>query len=125
MSDPLRQRLRGALPAAMKARDRAAVAALRATLAAIENAEAAEVDPSVHKGLAIEQSPVGAGASEVPRRILTEEQVTHIVRAEIAERQAAARHYEELGQPDRAEQLRTEAGVLLAHVGGPAAAGAS
>jgi uncharacterized protein len=43
-TDSLRERLSGALPAAMKARDRVAVAALRSALAAIANAEA--VDPS-------------------------------------------------------------------------------
>lgn len=38
----LRERLRGALPAAIKARDAAAVAALRSALAAVDNAEAAD-----------------------------------------------------------------------------------
>ncbi|TQM31438.1 hypothetical protein [Nocardia bhagyanarayanae] len=40
-SGPLRERLRTALPAATKARDRHAAAALRSALAAIDNAEAA------------------------------------------------------------------------------------
>jgi uncharacterized protein len=43
-AENLRERLGRALPAAMKARDRVAVAALRSALAAIANAEA--VDPS-------------------------------------------------------------------------------
>jgi uncharacterized protein YqeY len=43
-TDSLRERLSRALPVAMKARDRVAVAALRSALAAIANAEA--VDPS-------------------------------------------------------------------------------
>jgi uncharacterized protein YqeY len=111
---PLRQRLREALPAAMKARDRVAVAALRATLAAIDNAEAVEHVPS--HGLAIERSPVGVGAAEVERRVLTEAQVADIVRAEMAEREAAARDYERAGRPERAEQLRGEISVLSAHL---------
>ncbi len=37
-------------------------------------------------------------------------------RAEIAEREAAAREYDRAGRPDRAEQLRGEAGVLSAHL---------
>jgi uncharacterized protein YqeY len=42
--DNLHERLRRALPAAMKARDRPAVTALRSALAAIDNAGA--VDPA-------------------------------------------------------------------------------
>ena len=45
MTEPLRDRLRAALPAAMKARDRATASTLRATLAAIENAEAVDATP--------------------------------------------------------------------------------
>jgi uncharacterized protein YqeY len=114
MSVPLRQRLRDALPAAMKARDRVAVTALRATLAAIDNAEATA--PAQGRSLAIEQSPVGVGVAEAERRVLTEAQVERIVRAEIAEREAAAREYENAGHPDRAEQLRTEIAVLDRHL---------
>jgi uncharacterized protein YqeY len=116
MSVPLRQRLRDALPAAMKARDRVAVSALRATLAAIENAEAPAT--ATQHSLAIERSPVGAGAAEAARRVLTEEQVEQIVRAEMAEREAAARGYEEAGHDDRAAQLRTEIRLLDDHLRG-------
>ena len=117
---PLRQRLRDALPAAIKGRDRVAVAALRATLAAIDNAEAVDRAPSGDHGLAIERSPVGVGAAEVERRVLTEAQVEHIVRAEMAEREAAAREYDRAGRPERAEQLRREISVLSAHQRGQA-----
>jgi uncharacterized protein YqeY len=117
---PLRQRLRDALPAAMKARDRVAVAALRATLSAIDNAEAVDRAPSVDQSLAIERSPVGVGAAEVARRVLTEAQVEQIVRAEVAEREAAARDYDRAGRPERAEQLRSEVSVLAAHLAHPA-----
>jgi uncharacterized protein len=43
-AEDIRTRLRRALPAAMKARDRTTVAALRSALAAIDNAEAVEVN---------------------------------------------------------------------------------
>src|SRR2546423_6423978 len=79
MSVPLRQRLRDALPAAMKARDRVVVSALRATLAAIENAEATA--PATDRGMAIERSPVGVGAAEARRRGLTEAPGEQIVGA--------------------------------------------
>jgi uncharacterized protein YqeY len=109
---PLRQRLRGALAVAMKARDRVAVTVLRSTLAAIDNAEAVDRSAWTGEGLAIGQIPVGAGAAEVERRVLTEPQVEQIVRAELAEREAAARDYDQAGQRERARQLRSEASFL-------------
>ena len=119
---PLRQRLRGALGAAIKERDRAAVGALRSALAAIENAEAVDVaGRSENTGaggtsLAIERIPVGAGAAEVARRELTEGDVERIVRGEVAEREAAALTYERAGQAEHAQRLREEIRVLSAHL---------
>ena len=117
---PLRDRLRAALPTAMKARDRVAVAALRSAIAAIENAEAVDQAALATGSLAIELSPVGVGAAEVERRLLTESEVAAIVRAEVAEREAAAQGYEQAGRLDRADQLRAEAGTLTAHLADPA-----
>ncbi len=77
----LRVRMRQALPDAMRARDKAAVSALRATLAALDNAEAVPVDEAELRGLALELSPVGAGATEAARRVLSERDVADIVRA--------------------------------------------
>lgn len=116
---PLRPRLRDALVAAMKAADKAAVSALRSALAAIDNAEAtgAAVAPG---GLAIEQSPVGVGVADVPRRVLTDAEVRRIVENEVAEREAAARDYDRANRPQRADLLRAEAGVLCAHLNGTA-----
>lgn len=113
---PLRQRLRTALPAAMKAGDRVAVAALRSALAAIDNAEAITRAPSADEGLAIEQIAIGVGAAEAERRILTGAQIDAIVRREVAEREAAARDYDLAGHPQRAERLRGEVAVLVAHL---------
>ncbi|WP_203816709.1 GatB/YqeY domain-containing protein [Paractinoplanes ferrugineus] len=112
----LRHRLRTALPAAMKARDQTATSALRATLAAIDNAEAVEPAGSAPGGLAIEQVAIGVGATEVARRTLTEHEVEQIVRDEVTERETAAEQYDEAGYPDRAEKLRGEARVLTAHL---------
>ncbi|MEU4239604.1 hypothetical protein [Actinoplanes sp. NPDC026619] len=112
----LRERLRKALPTAMKARDRVATSVLRATLAAIDNAEAVAPADGSPGSLAIEQVPIGAGATEVARRALTEHEVEQIVRAEVAERETAADEYDRVGHPDRAEQLRTEARALAAHL---------
>jgi uncharacterized protein len=58
--DDLRDRLRRALPAAMKARDAPAVAALRSALAAIDNAEAVDSPGAVGKA----EAPDAAGQPE-------------------------------------------------------------
>jgi uncharacterized protein len=108
----LRERLRAALPTAMKARDRTAVSALRSTLSAIDNAEAVDRPAGADRGLAIEQSAVGVGAMEVARRELTDDDVERIVRAEIDEREEAAAGYARSGRTEQAEKLRAEAAVL-------------
>ncbi len=56
----LRLRMRRALPEAMRARDRAAVSALRTALAALDNAEAVSLEEFEPRGPALEQSPMGA-----------------------------------------------------------------
>jgi len=112
----LRQRLRAALPAAMKSRDRAAMSALRATLAAIDNAEAVAPAGGEVRGQAIEQVAIGVGATEVARRALTDIEVEEIVRTELAERETAAAAYDRAGRSERAEQLRSEARALAAHL---------
>ncbi|MCO6004085.1 GatB/YqeY domain-containing protein [Actinoallomurus purpureus] len=71
---------------------------------------------SAEGSLAIEWIPVGVGVAEVERRVLTEAQVADIVGAEVAEREAAARDYHRAGRPERAERLRSEAAVLVAHL---------
>jgi uncharacterized protein YqeY len=169
--DNLRDRLRQALPPAMKARDRPAVTALRSALAAIDNAGAVDPahapptaqappdrglpdrglpdqalrdqalrdqdppdqdppdqDPPVASSVARPQASAGAaqprfagtvagvGATEVERRSLSQAQMEAIVRTEIADRETAAAGYERAGQLDRAERLRAEAEVLLAHL---------
>jgi hypothetical protein len=97
-----------------------AVAALRSALAAIDNAEAVEGAPAPGPGAGdapIAGAVVGLGAAEVERRGLTGAQMDAIVRAEVAEREAAARAYERAGRREHAERLRAEAGVLSALLG--------
>jgi uncharacterized protein YqeY len=138
--DNLRDRLRRALPAAMKARDRPAVAALRSALAAIDNAEAYDPDEALAEGLNDVLEPAGwepadpdaddvdaahpgfagtvagVGATEVDRRSLTPKQMEGIVRAEIETREVAATVLEGVGKHEHAERLRAEMKVLLSHV---------
>ncbi|MCF3102107.1 hypothetical protein IPZ58_10975 [Streptomyces roseoverticillatus] len=106
----------------MRARDKTAVSALRATLAALDNAEAVPVDEAELRGGALEHAPVGAGATEAARRELSESNVVDVVRAEAAERLEAATQLTALAHADRAAQLRAEAAVLLRFLDGPGAA---
>jgi uncharacterized protein YqeY len=115
----VRDRLRGALRAAIRERDTAAVAALRSALGAIDNAEA--VDPA-HRAASVANHPrlagtvAGLGAGDVPRRELTEPEAAALVRAEVADREAAAAECQRAGRADRAGRLRAEAAVLAAQL---------
>jgi uncharacterized protein YqeY len=115
MSAGMRGRLAAALHPAMRARDAAAVSALRSALAAIGNAEAVPVD-SVPRAGAVEHALVGHGAADVPRRELTEAEVHEVVEGEVASRLSAAEHLEEAGRPDEGARLRAEAAVLRGHL---------
>jgi uncharacterized protein YqeY len=111
--EPVRERLRTALRAAMKARDRTAVSVLRSTLAAIENAEAVEHDGrAVVEDARIAGSVGGLGAGEAPRAVVDEQTARAIVAREAEDRRAAAEEYERLGRADEAARLREEADLL-------------
>ncbi|WP_333736893.1 hypothetical protein [Streptomyces sp. IBSBF 2806] len=97
----------------MRTRDKTAVSALRATLAALDNAEAVPVDEARLRGVALEQSPVGVGVTEAVRRELSEGDAADIVRAEATERLEAAAQSTAPAYADRAARLRAEAAVLL------------
>jgi uncharacterized protein YqeY len=122
----MRDRLAIALRDALRGRDQAATAALRSALAAIANSEAIEPDsrpagPRVGQPVVASEhlagTAAGLGAAEAPRKVVTEADAAAIVRAEIEERQLAARQYEQSGHDARAERLRTEIEVLSAVLG--------
>ncbi|MGW2893945.1 hypothetical protein ACWDAO_04700 [Streptomyces sp. NPDC001212] len=94
------------------------MSALRTTLAALDNAEAVPVDEAEMRGLALEQSPVGAGATEAVRRELSECSVADVVRAEATERLEAAAQLTAPAHDARVAQLRAEAAVLLGFLDG-------
>ena len=106
--------LRAALREALHARQLQAVAVIRETLAAIDNAEAAEPSaaPPVQDGV-IAGGVAGLGAGEVPRRKLTAEEVTAIVEREIRERREAATTYSALGRHQEASALELQVDVLV------------
>jgi uncharacterized protein len=105
---PLRTRLRSALLEARKARDAETTATLRTALAALENAEAVPMDATAG---AIEAAPIGAGATEAPRRELTDADERAVLDAEIASLKEAGRAYA-CSIPERAAAARQAAGKL-------------
>jgi uncharacterized protein len=105
---PLRTRLRSALLEARRARDAETAATLRTALAALENAEAVPMDATAG---AIEAAPIGAGATEAPRRELTDADERAVLGAEIASLQEAGRAYA-CSIPERAAAARQAAGKL-------------
>lgn len=110
----LRERLRTRLTAAMRAKDRTAVRALRSAMSAIDNAEAAPLDDH-HRAGAVEASSLGAGSAEVARLHLSEEEVAAVVRREVDDRLSAADEVERGGRLEAAAELRAEAEVLREH----------
>jgi len=106
--------LRAALRQALGAREAHAVSVIRETLAAIDNAEAAESSaaPPVQDGV-IAGGVAGLGAGEVPRRMLSAEEVAALVEREIQERRDAAATYSALGRQDEAGKLRLQIDVLV------------
>ncbi|WP_197373912.1 glutamyl-tRNA amidotransferase [Mycolicibacterium baixiangningiae] len=110
--------LRSALLAARKQRDAVRTAALRSALAAVDNAET-PADTAGHQLLsgAIAGSVAGLGATEVARRVLTDDEIRSLLRAEVDERLSAAAEVDAGGFGERAEALREEAAVLTELLG--------
>jgi uncharacterized protein YqeY len=108
--------LRLALREALKARDMIAVSALRSALASIDNASAVPGQPPPAAGggsVHVAGTVRGVGAGEAERRQFSDAELEEIVRAEITERQAAARAYTRSGHADQAGRLGREARVLM------------
>ena len=106
--------LRTELRSAMKARDRAAVAALREAIAAIANAETGLVSDSATIQ-ALSEHVAGAAAAGAAERVVREQtdpEMAALARALVAERRAQADHLRELGRPDAADALVAEADAL-------------
>ena len=114
----LRNALRHALTAALKARDPDARTALRTAIAAIDNAEAIpaldgnQATTSAH----IADATSGPGSTEATRRQLSSSELRDIIRAQIDERTREADRYDTLGQADAAERLRRQARTLAAYL---------
>jgi hypothetical protein len=101
--EPLRARLSADLLTAMKARDHAAIGTLRCLLAVLDNTSAQ--DPRVF-----------GSSTEVPRRLLTQNELESLMKAEITSRRAAVIEYERGGHHQDAERLRAEMVLLSRYV---------
>jgi uncharacterized protein YqeY len=113
----VRDLLQRALGDALKARDMVAVSALRSALGAIDNASAVPAGPGPVAGATSRHfagAAEGLSATETERRGVSDQEASAIVRAEVAERQAAARDYDQAGRSERADRLRREADILAA-----------
>jgi uncharacterized protein YqeY len=94
------------------------VSALRSAIAAIDNAGAVDApDAKAASGGVIAGAMRGVGASEVPRRELSETEVASLVRHEIAQRETAVAEYARHGREDDAARLRAEIELLAAQLG--------
>lgn len=106
-ADAVRDALRSAVRDAMRAGDRRAIAALRAGLSAIDQAEA--VAPDGHE-------PTIGALGEVPRRRLTADDVRRALLAEADERRTAIDTLRAVGRDEAADDVARELEVLLAHL---------
>jgi uncharacterized protein len=99
----------------MKARDRTASTALRSALAAIDNAEAVDLDVFSDDRLGSEHvtgAVSGLGAAERPRREVGDEEIVAIIRDELGQHLDAATRANALGKPDLADEHAGQARVL-------------
>jgi hypothetical protein len=106
----LRAKMRADLTAAIRGRDRLAIATLRSFLAAIDSAEAIPEDEAANLR--------AAGRVEAPRRDLTAEGLARLLEADIRERQAAAEQYRRLGRDEKARDLLAGAELLATYLEG-------
>lgn len=115
-----RDRLRESLLSARKARDTNRTAAIRSALSAIDNAETPQADQTDTRiGGAIAGAVSGVGSTEVARRVLSDDEVRDLLRAEIDERLSAASGYIANGHHERASELQSQAAVLAQVLGQP------
>lgn len=116
--DEWKAMLRSKLREALAAKDKPALAVLRETLAAIENAEAPPAGSApVRTDGAFAGSASGLGAGEVPRLVLGPDAVVAIIEREIGERREAAAEYTRLGRHEEARALTSQIDVLVALAG--------
>jgi uncharacterized protein YqeY len=108
---PLRDQLKAALTLAMKSRQANVVSTLRSILSEIDNAEAIPMDASI--------KPTVGLSNDVPRKVLSEEQMQSILDHQYQEIQASLAEYKRLEKQDEAAQLQMELDVLALYLKDP------
>jgi uncharacterized protein YqeY len=110
--------LRAELKRALRARDAAAIAALRSLLSALDNA-CAQPDDAVRATGApsatsahVAGAVVGVGTSDVPRRELDDDVVDGILTREIAQRRDQAASFDQAGRDREAAMAQYQAKLL-------------
>ncbi len=99
----MKTRLEADLRAAMKARDKSAVAVIRNLISAIDNAGAVDAGTA--------GPPVVGRRADVPRRELSEVDISALIQREADEIRSALRDYESLGKDAQAAELREKLAV--------------
>jgi len=107
----IREQMKTDLRNAMKARDNERVTTLRSVLGAIDNAEAV---PIAATPFPVE--PVPDQRTEVPRKVLTGDDIRQIIEREVAERQHASQTYAQVAQQAAAERLQRAAKLLVSYL---------
>ena len=100
VSPSIRDDMQAGLRAAMQSREQLTVSVLRSTLAAMANAEA--VDPTTAE----------RHATEVERKLLSDDDIRDIITVERDELRRAADEMSTLGQAAKADELTQQAAVL-------------
>jgi len=112
--DTVRTRIRMDLRAAMSAKRMDEVGVLRTLLAALDNAEAVPVAPERYTERAF-----GDPATEVPRKVLSAEDVAAILKAEQREDVTVAEALERAGRAEDAAKLRDAAAIVARYLADP------
>jgi uncharacterized protein YqeY len=95
------------------------VSPLRSALCAIDNAETPDGGaqapvPDAEASAAVAGAMAGLGSAEVPRKVLTDNDIRALIDNEVRERLDAGAEYVAAGRLDHAHGLRGEAAVLIA-----------
>lgn len=96
-SQTFRTKLMAELKVKMASKQTEAIGAIRAIMSAMDNASAIPKE---------EIAGLPPSTTEVPRKLVTKENIEHIISAEIEMRTKAVQEYERLGNTSEADKLR-------------------
>lgn len=103
------ERLRADLKVAMANRDRLEMSQIRTLIAAVENAEAVEMETSSEPKLGVNH--------DVARRVLDSDDVARILTREHDELADAVSRYRDLGLDDEVDELETRLRIVARYLG--------